>query len=76
MDSIMLEHTYHCKYLGVILQSDLKFTDHIADKICSARKQIGMIRRALHWALERARLIAYKPQIGRWRLSRLCKIKE
>ena len=60
MDNIVLEHTDHCKYLGVILQSDLKFTDHIADKICSARKQIGMIRRALYWAPERARLIAYK----------------
>jgi len=34
MDNIMLEHTDH----------------HIADKICSARKQIGMIRRALYWA--------------------------
>ena len=60
MDSIMLEHTDHCKYLGVILQSDLEFTDHIADKICSARKQIGIIRRAFYWALERARLIANK----------------
>ena len=49
-----------CKYLGVILQSDLKFTDRICDKICSARKQIWVIRRALYWAPERARLIAYK----------------
>ena len=61
MNNTVLEHTDHCKYLGVILQSDMKFTYHIANKICDARKQIGMmIRRALYWAPERARLIAYK----------------
>ena len=26
-----------------------------------ARRQIGMIKRALYWAQERARLIAYRP---------------
>ena len=60
MNNIVLEHTDHCKYLGVILQSDMKLTYHIANKICDARKKIGIIRRALYWTPERARLIAYK----------------
>ena len=59
MDNAVLEYTDRCKYSGVILQSDPKFTDHIADKIYSARKQIGMIRQAFYWAPERARMIAY-----------------
>ena len=44
----------------MILQTDLKFNTHIADKVGCARKQIGMIKRALYWAPEKARLIAYK----------------
>jgi len=55
-----LEHTDHCKYLGVTLQSNLRFNNHIAHKTCKARQQIGMIKRALYWAPARARLIAYK----------------
>ena len=58
MDNVVLEHTDNCKYLGVILQSVLEFSNHIADEISIARKQIGMIRRAFYWVPERARLIA------------------
>ena len=60
MNNEVLKHTDKCKYLGVILQTDLKFNTHIADKVGCARKQIGMIKRALYWAPEKARLIAYK----------------
>ena len=56
----MLDHTNHCKYLGVAPQSDLKFGNHIADKILKAKKQIGMIRTALYWAPEKAKLIVFK----------------
>ena len=59
-DNEVLKHTDHCKYLGVILQPDLKFSDHIVDKISGARKQIGMITTALYWAPGRARLIEHK----------------
>jgi len=50
MKNIALEHTDHCKYLGVALQSNLRFNKHIAHKTCKARQQISMIRRALYWA--------------------------
>jgi len=60
LDGTILEHTDHTKYLGVTLQSDLRFDYHIANKIGTARQQIGMIRRALYWAPENAKLTAYK----------------
>jgi len=47
MNNIALGHTDHCKYLGLTLQSNLMFNNHIAHKTCKARQQIGMIRRAL-----------------------------
>jgi len=40
MNNIALEHTDHCKYLGVTLQSNLRFNNHIAHKTCKARQQL------------------------------------
>ena len=60
-NNVILEHTDHCKYLEVNYNlSDQKFSNTPADKINSARKQIGMIRRALYWSPEWAKLIACK----------------
>ena len=36
IDNVELEHMDHCEYLGVMLQSDLKFSNHIADKFSSS----------------------------------------
>jgi hypothetical protein len=47
------------RYLGVTLQSDLKFNKLIRSKIAKAQQQLGMIKRALFDAPEHARLIAY-----------------
>ena len=47
------------KILGVILHSDPKFSNHIADEISSVKADF-MIRSALYWAPEKARMIAYK----------------
>ena len=47
------------QYLCVILQSDLKFTKHIEFKTMKAKRGLGMIKRALYDAPERARLLAY-----------------
>ena len=55
-----LEHVDSTKYLGGTLQSDCRFGVHISKKIMVAKRQLGMIKRALYWAPERARLIAYK----------------
>ena len=45
------------KYLGVIIQSDMKFTAHIQRKLITANQQLGIIKRALHWAPTNAKLI-------------------
>ena len=47
------------KYLGVVLQSNLKFNNHIQSKVLKAKRQLGMLKRALHAAPEKARLLAY-----------------
>ncbi|XP_067930519.1 uncharacterized protein [Watersipora subatra] len=59
LDDNPLEIIAETKYLGVILQSDLKFNSHIQDKISKANHQLGMIKPALHLAPEKARLLAY-----------------
>ena len=54
-----LETTHESKYLGVIIQSDLKFTTHIKQKVAQAKQQLGMIKRALHDTTKKAKLLAY-----------------
>jgi len=39
--------------------SNLKFTNHIRTKIGKARRQLGLIKRALHNAPTDTRLVAY-----------------
>jgi len=48
------------KYLGVTLQSDCKFDQRILKELLVAKRQLGMIKRALYWAPKRGKLIAYK----------------
>ena len=49
-----LEIVDETKYLGVILQSNLKFDKHIQSKTTGrARQQLGMIKRVLYDALEK-----------------------
>ena len=59
LNDTSLEIVQETKYLGVILQSDLKFTKHIQVKVGKAKRQLGMIKRALFDAPEKARLLAY-----------------
>jgi len=47
------------KYLGVLIQSDLKFTHHINSKINNANRVLGSIKYTLHDAPEHAKLLAY-----------------
>ena len=60
MDGTVLEYVPSTKYLGVVLQENLKFDEHIHNKTQDARKQLGMVKRALYWAPEKARLTGYK----------------
>ena len=45
-----LETTNGSKYLGVIIQSELKFTTHIKQKVPQAKQQLGKKKRALRGA--------------------------
>ena len=40
--------TQETKYLGVVIQLDLKFTSHIYTKISKTGQQLGIIRRTLY----------------------------
>ena len=46
------------KYLGVTIQSDLIFTKHIESKTTKARQILGLIKRTLYNAPEKAKLLA------------------
>ena len=55
-----MEQVVDCRYLGVTLQQDLRFTKHIEGKITNAKKQLGMVKRALYSAPQKAKLLAYQ----------------
>ena len=65
-----LQITQETKYLGVVIQSDLKFTNHIYAKISKAKRQLGMVKRTLFKASEKAKLLAYvglcQPHAAAW----------
>ena len=42
-----LEIVEEVKYLGIIIQSNMKFTAHIQRKLMTANQQLGIIKRAL-----------------------------
>jgi len=56
----VLKHVDQTRYLGVTIQSNFKFNSHIDDKVSKAKQQLGMVKRALHWAPKSAKLLAYK----------------
>ena len=57
---LTLEIVGEVKYLGVIIQSDMKFTAHIHRKLMTANQQLGIIKRAVYWTSTDAKLLAYK----------------
>ena len=46
MNEIELDHVFEEKYLGVIVDSEIKFDEHIATKIKKANSMAGLIRRS------------------------------
>ena len=56
---MVLKVVQETKYLGVIIQPDLKINTHIQNKVSKADRQLDMIKLALHNAPEQARLLAY-----------------
>ena len=55
-----LEQVADSRHLRVTLPENLRFSKHIEAEITTAKKQLGMIKRALFWAPQRAKLLAYK----------------
>ena len=60
LNKTALEQVTDSKYLGVTMQQDLKSNKHIEAKITTAKKQLRMIKRALYWAPQSAKLLKYK----------------
>jgi len=54
-----LRSVKEAKYLGVIMQSNLKFDRHITSKVNNASKILGCIKHAIYNAPMKAKLIAY-----------------
>ena len=48
------------KYLGVTIQANLRSSTHIEKKLATAKRQLEKLERALYWAPEKAKLVAYK----------------
>ena len=55
-----LEIVEELMYLGVIIQSDMKFTAYLQRKVLTTNQQLDIIRRALYWPPTNAKLFAYK----------------
>lgn len=55
----LLEIVSDSKYLGVTIQSDLKFNNHIVSKIAKAKQQLAITKRVLYNAPKDAKLLAY-----------------
>jgi len=59
LGNVQMEWTESTKYLGVIMQSNLRFDQHISLKKEKASKILGAIKHILHEAPKHGRLLAY-----------------
>ena len=59
LDGSPLKITQATKYLGVVIQSDLKFTSPVYTKINKAKQQLGMIKRTLFKVSKKEKLFEY-----------------
>ena len=50
----------HCKYLGITLQSNLRWDKHINEKIANASRTLGLVRRNIKTPSTNIRDLAYK----------------
>ena len=54
-----LKYVQEVRYLGIQMQSNLRFDKHISEKIKDASKVLGCIKFTLHEAPEKGKLLAY-----------------
>jgi len=59
-----LKHVDSIKYLGLLLNSSLRWDDHIEKKISEANKMLGMLRRTLSIASTKVRTLAFKALVS------------
>ena len=55
----LLRYVQEARYLGIQMQSNLRFDRHISEKIKDASKVLGCIKFTLHEAPEKGKLLAY-----------------
>ena len=54
-----LRYVQETRYLGIQMQSNLRFDKHISEKIKDASKVLGCIKFTLHKVLKKGKLLAY-----------------
>ena len=59
LEDTHLSLSNQCKYLGVTLQSDLKWNCHVEEKVAKANQILAMIQRNVHVASATTRELAY-----------------
>ena len=62
LGTLCLEWVEHTEFLWVIIQSDLKFDQHIRDKCLKSRKLLGGIKHLMYDAPKETKLLAYTSQ--------------
>ena len=65
LNNTVLKRVNNIKYLGVNITDNLNFSDHIVKKQSNATHPLRMLKRQLHSALHKVKLIAYK-NLCRW----------
>ena len=60
MGGVIVQEVKHVKYLGVTLSSNMEFSEHVSNKIKKATQVLGLLKRTLWNAPQRAKLLAYK----------------
>ena len=60
----LLQHTDHCQYLGITIQSsNLKWDSHIHQKVTSANSTLGLLRRDIRVSSVDTKELAYKSSV-------------
>ena len=60
LNGIPLSVVNHCKYLGIIIQSDLNWNKHVEQKVSKANSMLALIQRNLKVSSIKTKELVYK----------------
>ena len=60
LNGIPLSVVNHCKYLGIIIQSDLNWSKHVEQKVSKANSMLALIQRNLKVSSIKTKELVYK----------------